>query len=297
MTRKTKIAPTPLRSTARLVLVLTLVVPTGLNAAEWPAPPERSGSSLPERKTLAVQGEIAGLYVPERAGLSTDDTGIIEASLTWNLRIVGGFGLFGEHSVARMWWSNISMLTFGHELGLRYLLGDHIAFEGAYLGHRAEYEWIDGNSWSIGGVFDHGGEVGAWGRVVLLDRLKVEPHLFGRRFAEPVSDGIESYTDQLVFGAGLRGEVLVTSGHTILAEVELLRVYRGHRRRAGVDEITLNTIGTLSWRARITDRLGLHLGVRASTNWSCGEAPMMEIKRSMVDEPMAKIFAGLHFLI
>jgi hypothetical protein len=74
-------------------------------------------------------------------------------------------------------------------------------------------------------------------------------------------------------------------------------VYRRGRRRAGVEETTWNTTGTLLWRSSISPRFGVQAGVFASTNWWCGIVPMLEYKRSMIDEPEVKFFAGFYFFI
>jgi hypothetical protein len=196
-----------------------------------------------------------------------------------------------------MWWANISILSFGHEVGARFLFGPFLAFEAAYLGHRIEYEWVDGNVWSVGGLNDHGAEVGMWAHFEPHPRIRLEAHLFGRRFQEPKRETSFSYVDQIVYAFGLRAATMVFNGHFAEAEVETLRVYRRGRRRAGVEETTWNTTGTLLWRSSISPRFGVQAGVFASTNWWCGIVPMLEYKRSMIDEPEVKFFAGFYFFI
>lgn len=265
--------------------------------SDWPEPAARSGVTLPGPGTLAARTDLGGIWVKEVEGLSNDSTGVMEGSLTWNFRLFGPIGIFGKHDLSRMWWDNISLLTFGHEVGARFLFGPVLVFEAAYLTHRIEYEWIDGDPWTVGGLNDHGAEVGMWARLEPHSRIRLQAHTFGRRFMEPRSDRSFSYVDQVVFGLGLRTTLKVFKKQFVEVEVEALRVYRRGRRRAGVEEVTWNTVGTFQWRSAIHERFGLQAGVTASTNWMCGMVPMLEYKRSMIDEPQAKFFAGFYFFI
>ncbi|MCP4606984.1 MAG: hypothetical protein GY847_41810 [Proteobacteria bacterium] len=282
---------------AACLFFVAVVFLTGPAAADWPEPAERSGTTLPEIRTISALVEAGGIYVRQVEGLSNDSTGIFEGMLTWNLRLIGNLGLFGEHAISKMWWDNISILAFGHEVGIRFLFGPYLVFEAAYLGHRVEYEWVDDSLWSVGGVYDHGAEVGIWGHFEPFSRLRLEGHLLGRKFAEPADEDSYSYTDQIVFGLGLRAHFMPVDRHAVVIELETLRVYRGTKRRPGVEATTWNTLGSVFWRSSLTDRFGIQLGARVSTNWLCGEVPMLEIKRSMINEPMAKILVGFYFLI
>ena len=85
-------------------------------------------------------------------------------------------------------------------------------------------------------------------------------------------------------------------GHALVLELETLRAVRA-QPRVGVDRVTWNVLGEVAWRARLTDRLGLRIGVRVSTHLLVGEVPMLELKRSMIDEPMALGSAGIYFSI
>ena len=67
--------------------------------------------------------------------------------------------------------------------------------------------------------------------------------------------------------------------------------------RTGVDRVTWNVKGVIQWRSQLTDRFGLQIGVRATTNLLVGEVPMLELKRSMIDEPMAMGTLGAYFTL
>ena len=264
----------------------------------WPELAERSGTALPDQGAIAALTELVGVYVPAVEGLSTSTTSLWGGGLTWNVRLYKNVGLYGAHEIGRMSWedtSKISLLTMGHAVGLRYLFGPILAFEAGYLGHRVEYEWVDGDPWSLGGVFDHGAEVGILSRFAPMSRLRVKSRLLGRVFAEPKSENAKNYSEQLVYGLDLSAEIMPIDGHVAVLGIEVLRVYRGPMRREGVEEITWNVVGKFLWRSLLTDHLGWQVSIEGSTNWFCGIAPMLELKRSMVDEPMAEMKLGLFF--
>ncbi len=261
---------------------------------DWPEPAVRSGTTLPKLHKLAFIIKGGGIYVPEVGNFSSGNTGALEGVLTWNYKLFSELGLFGKHTVARMWWDDVSMLTLGNEAGVRFHPLPFLVFEAAYLGHRAETEWLDSDDGTktklaLGGIRDHGGEIGIWGRWDPLARLRVEPHLLGRAF--------QVYkTSQLILGMGLRLSFLVVDGHSAVIEAETLAVYRPEPR-TGVEQTTWNTIGKLKWHSTLTAWLGIQVGIHASTNWFSGEIPMMELKRSMIDKPMAMVILGFYFFI
>ncbi len=288
-------------SFAMYVVVAVLSLPAE-SMADWPEPAVRTGTNLPEARTISALAQVAGVYVPQVEGLSGGPTGIIGGTLVWNLRIIGNLGLFGKHSISGMGWEDssnneIRILTFGHEVGARFLLGPYLSFEAAYLGHRIEYIWLDGDPWTLGGDHDHGGEIGMWGHFEPFGKMRLAGHLLVRKFAEPTGDGQKSYTDQLVFGMGLGVQIMLHPGHALVLDLETLRVYRGIQRRLGVEEATWNVLGKIMWRWALAEKFGLQFGIRASTSWLCGEVPMLEYKRSMIDEPMTELFAGIYFFI
>ena len=82
--------------------------------------------------------------------------------------------------------------------------------------------------------------------------------------------------------------------HALVLELETLRTQRGNPR-AGVDRVTWNVKGTIQWRSQLTDRFGIQIGGRVYTNLLVGEVPMLELKRSMIDEPMAMGTLGVYF--
>jgi hypothetical protein len=284
---------------ARLFFGATLFFATTALATpgrtDWPEPAVRTGTTLPAGRTLALTLNGTGMYVPKIEHLSSGKTGLIEGSLVWNFRIIGELGLFGKHSVARMWWDNVSMLTLGNEVGVRFRCFPFLTFEYAYLGHRTERVWIESedgggdNQIAPGGVFDHGGETGIWGRWDPHDMVRVEGHLFGRAFRVYKDD-------QYTLGLGARVSLKPAKGHAIVLDVEVLGVYRAIPR-TGVEQTTWNTLGTILWRGNLVDRVGLQIGLRLTTDWWTGEVPMLELKRSMIDEPTATAFIGVYFLI
>jgi len=198
-------------------------------------------------------------------------------------------GIFGGHTLMGMWWANTAVLAMGHEVGVRYLCAEHLTFEAAYLGHRVDRSWVDDHEMRPGGVADNGGEVTARLRFAPVSRFRVEGRFVGRIF--------DVYKDtQGVTGLGLRVAFLPFDGHALAAEVEVLRTVRS-QPRPGVDQVTWNVVGGVCWMSDLTDRVGLTLGARISTNLMVGQVPMLELKRSMIDEPMALGTAGLYFQI
>jgi hypothetical protein len=257
--------------------------------ADWPEPAVRSGTHLPDERELALALALTGAYVPRVEGLSADHTGALSGILTWNLAPFQRIGLFGQHSAGGMWWDNLRLDILGNEIGLRYLCLDHLAFEAAYLTHRVDRLQVDELETHPGGVIDRGFELGTWFRFEPHRRLLVEAHLVGRVF--------EVYRDtQGITGLGLRVSISPAGGHALVLELEALRVVRS-RPRVGVERVTWNVLGEIAWRSLLTDELGLEVGARVSTNLAVGEVPMLELKRSMIDEPMALGSAGLFFSI
>jgi hypothetical protein len=136
-------------------------------------------------------------------------------------------------------------------------------------------------------VIDRGLELGSWLRFEPHRRLLLEAHLVGRIF--------EVYRDtQGVTGIGLRASISPWSGHAMVVEIEALRVIRT-RPRIGVDRVTWNVLGEVGWRSQLTPSFGIGIGARLSTNLLVGEVPMLELKRSMIDEPMAMASIGAWF--
>jgi hypothetical protein len=272
-------------------------------ANDWPNPPVRSGTTLPQEWRISALFEAGGLYLPASSSSGGVDKGLIGGTLGWNLRLIGGLGLFGKHNVERLFWDNYAMLAFGHEVGARFITCPHFTLEAAYLGHRGEREWIDGEPWALGGVYDHGVEVGAWGRIDPVKRFRIEAHLLGRYFGEPdpdLDDPAEKhhYADEhWVLGLGLRISIMPFDGHAISLDLETLRVYRAGRLRNNVNEVDWNVIGRVLWRSNFTKRFGIEVGAQMSTKLFVGWKPMFETKRSLIDQPVAAILAGFFFFI
>jgi hypothetical protein len=147
--------------------------------------------------------------------------------------------------------------------------------------------WIDDFETRPGGVADLGGELGVW--------LPFEPHQRVRLDAHVVMRLFDVYRDtQGALGAGARVSLLIAKGHSVALELTLLRAQRS-RPRAGVDQTTWNALGDVSWRFTLKGRLGGIIGARLSSSMLVGVQPMLELKRSMIDEPMALGYVGLFF--
>jgi hypothetical protein len=276
----------PSPALAAFVAVLASASPA---LAGWPEPALRSGPWLPPPRELAIALDVAGAWVPEVAGLTTDDTGLLLGRITWNLAPWEAVGLFGRHGLGGMWWSDLTLLNGEHELGLRFLASDAVTLEAAYLGHRTEKQWIEGSPAAVGGIRDHGAELSGWVRLEPHSRIRLELHLLGRWFRVYLDD-------QVVAGGGARLSLLFGNGHALVLELHALWACRADPRE-GVERTSRNVIGDLAWRSRLGDRFGLQFGARLSTNLLVGEAPMLELKRSMIGEPMALGFLGGWFSI
>jgi hypothetical protein len=257
--------------------------------ADWPEPALRSGPWLPPPRDLAVALDAAGAWIPEKTGLTADDTGLLQGRIVWNLAPWEAVGLFGRHALGGMWWSNLTVLNGEHELGLRWLASEIVTLEGAYLGHRTERQWVSGHATAPGGIRDHGAELSGWAVLKPHSRIRLDLHLLGRWFRV-------YRDDQGVAGGGARLSLLFADGHAAVIEIHALWAYRADPR-AGVDQASWNVIGELAWRSRLGDRFGLQLGARLSTNLLVGEVPMLELKCSMIGEPMAMGILGVWFSI
>jgi len=270
-------------------LLALIVAQAGAARADWAESAERSGTWLPPVEELALALDLAGAYIPQVDGLTRGGTGAIQGNLTWNFAPWSRLGFFGAHAAGGMWWDNLHVGMVGNEIGVRYLALSHMAFEAAYLSHRVDRFRVDDLESNPGGVIDRGMELGTWFRWEPHVRLLVEPHLVGRIF--------DVYNDvQGVTGFGLRVSIAPVDRQALVLVLEVLRVIRS-RPRVGVEPVTWNVLGEVSWRSRLTDRFGLTVGARVSTNLLVGEVPMLEIKRSMIDEPMALGSLGVFFSI
>ncbi|MBW2278257.1 MAG: hypothetical protein JRF63_12240, partial [Deltaproteobacteria bacterium] len=210
-------------------------------------------------------------------------------TLVWNFAPWQRVAFFGAHAAGGMWWDNLHVGMVGNEIGVRYLALSHMAIEAAYLTHRVDRFRVDDLESNPGGVIDRGLEIGTWFRFEPHRRLLLEPHLVGRIF--------EVYNDaQGVTGLGLRVSISPVDDQALVLGLEVLRVIRA-RPRVGVDPVTWNVLGEVAWRAQLTERFGIQIGARVSTHLLVGEVPMLELKRSMIDEPMALGSLGMFFSI
>jgi len=256
-------------------------------AAQWPQPAGRSAGYLPASRDLDIMLSGSGAYVPHVSNLSSDSSGVLFGEMVWNYAFVKRLGLYGQHSIMGMWWANVALLGLGHEIGVRYLCTDLLTFEAGYLGHRVDRGWVDGHETRPGGVVDNGGEISARLRFEPLSRLRVEGRFVSRIF--------RVYNDtQGVTGLSLRVSFLPVNGHSVELELEGLRTVRS-LPRPGVEQVTWNVVGAVRWLGEITPRMGIAIGGRISTNLMVGQVPMLELKRSMIDEPMALVTLGIYF--
>jgi hypothetical protein len=280
------VAPTARRAVV-LVVAAALLSPAVLRADDWPAPAERSGPDVPPPRGIAATAAIQGAYVPASAGIAPKATGAYGGAITWCFAPIARFGLFGRHEIEGLVWGNVALLAVGHEIGVRYAAARHLTFEAAYLTHRVDRAWIDDFETRPGGVADMGGEVGAWLPFAPHPRIRLDAHLVYRIF--------DVYRDtQGALGTGARLTLLIARGHSVALELTVLRAQRS-RPRAGVDRTTWNAIGDVSWRFVFTGRLGGLVGARLSSSMLVGVEPMLELKRSMIEEPMALGYVGLFF--
>ncbi len=277
-----------MRTTINIIAVVLAISAMASGArADWPNPALRSGGYLPPVRQVAVSLNASGAYVPRVGNLAGDTSAVLEGGLTWNFAFDKRVGLFGHHTIGGMWCANVSLLSLGHEVGMRFPLVDVFTLEAAYLTHRVDSAWTDGLKIRPGGIMDSGGELGFWLHFSPVRRFKIEPHVFGRVF------GV--YTDvQGVTGVGLRTSVMPFDGHSLGAEIQLLPTIRHHPRQ-GVEKVTWNVVGSIFWRSRITGDFGLQIGGMISTNLLVGQVPMLELKRSMINEPMAMGTVGIYF--
>jgi hypothetical protein len=256
-------------------------------AADWPVQAERSGPRLTLPREIAATAVIRGAYVPEASAAVPGSTGTIGGAITWSFAPFARLGLFGRHELEGYFWANVALLAIGHEAGLRFSAARHLAFEAAYLSHRVSRVWIDDFETRPGGVSDMGGELGAWLPFAPHERIRLDLHVVSRIF--------EVYKDtQSVLGGGVRLSLLVARDSEVVVELTLLRAARS-RPRSEVDVTTWNVIGEASLRSRLTRGLGLLIGARLSTSMLVGEQPMLELKRSMIEEPMGVAYAGMSF--
>jgi hypothetical protein len=267
------------------IAALFAVAPTTARAQAWPEPVERSGPSVPAARRVEAATVLEGAYVPE--GVAPQATGIFGGVLTWCFAPVERLGIFGRHEVAGLKWGKIAMLELGHEVGLRLATARHLTLEAAYLTHRIDRAWVDDFETRPGGVADMGGELGAWLPFAPHPRIRLGAHLLYRIF--------DVYRDtQGALGLGARLELLIARGHAVAIELTVVRAQRS-RPRAGVDRTTWNAIGDVSYRFSLAARVGGLVGARLSSSMLVGVQPMLELKRSMIEEPMAVAYLGLFF--
>jgi hypothetical protein len=270
-----------------MVAALALCAPGPLCADDWPAPAERSGPDVPAPHGIAATAELQGAYVPASAASAPKETGAFGGTLTWCFAPVARLGLFGHHEVTGLMWGNLSLLAVGHEFGLRYAAAGHLTFETAFLSHRVDRAWIGDFETRPGGVADIGGELGAWLPFEPHERVRLDAHIVARLF--------DVYRDtQGALGAGARVSLRIAKGHAVALELTVLRAQRS-RPRAGVDQTTWNALGDVSWRFKLKGSLGGLIGARLSSSMLVGVQPMLELKRSMIEEPMALGYVGLFF--
>jgi len=256
---------------------------------DFPMAAERSASRLPPPRVVDLSVSGSGAYVPQVSDLAPDSSGVLIGEILWNFGITESFGLFGKHDMMGMWWANVALLGFGHEVGLRYLCTEVLSLEAAYLGHRVDKAWVDDLETHPGGVIDNGVEISTRLAFRPMRKLRIEGRFIGRIF------GVYKDT-QGVTGLSLLVALMPRDGHSLDIELAVLRTLRS-RPRAGVERVTWNTVGAMTWRSDLSPRIGIMVGAKIFTNLMVGEVPMLELKRSMIDEPMALATLGLYFRI
>jgi len=253
---------------------------TGENGA-----PERSGIHLPKPRSIGLYAGVDGAYVPRVRDLSTGRTWIARGDIVWNAGLFRAFGLAGRHTAGVMAWSNVMMAMVGNEAGIRVRPLRFLSVEAFYLNHRVDVTWVNGHRIYPAGVIDRGAEAGVWMALEPARRMGLELHAFYRYF--------HVYTEhQSVLGTALRLRLFPGNRHELRLQVELFEIWRA-RAREGVDAFTHNTAGELSWRSLLTSSAGICATIRLSMNLLAGEMPMLELKRSVIGEPMGLASLGL----
>jgi hypothetical protein len=278
------------------IALFVLLVSHYIGAAE-PCRAVRTGTTLPEGRDVAMAVDVGGMYTKRPHGYARDKAGMLGGDWIWNFRLVSGLGVFGKHIFRSVIIDNVTTLLIGHEAGLRLLIPDYLSLEAAYLTHRFEYKWVDGHPFGVGGTFDHGVELGAWGRFKPLARIEIGAHLFGRYFGEPnLKNGHHFADGHWVMGMGARMIIDVFERISVAADLEALRVYRAYSR-AGVEKVTWNISESVYLVGAVTNRLGFRLGAQVSTDSYAGQMPVFESKRSMINQPVATMWLGLFFVL
>lgn len=253
----------------------------------WPNRAVRSEAYAPAPRKFAVATQFSGAQVPRVGDSNGGRSYIIEPGLIWNFAFNRQVSIFGSHRIGKMKWANVALMTVYNELGVRISWHPKVWFEGTYLSHRVEASWIDGNKIYVGGVVDHGAEAAVWIEGTPVPRLKLSARLCARTFSV--------YNDNHdVFSTKWQLSLLPVDNHGLYLAVELVEVWR-EKPRAGVERFTHNTVGSVEWRSMPWDKMGFYIAAMVSLNLLVGEVPMLELKRSMINEPMGLGTVGFFF--
>jgi hypothetical protein len=268
------------------VALALFLFPLETYAQTWVATPQRWGNFVPTPRQVAVALEGGGAIARFNLG-NVDATATLgRGTITWNLALWPWFCVIGQHAITHYSWSNVRMLTLGDEVGVRIIPFEKFSIQALYLGHRLEQEWIDDKPFAIGGVRDHGVELGT-AYQILFDRLSVEPQAIIRYF-KAFRD------DYAVVGAGVRLALRLTDGQELVSESTLLENFRIHPH-TGLPAKTTNALGELRWQMELIDRLAIQVGARASRRLLVGVEPMLELRISMVNEPLGMGFVAVSY--
>jgi hypothetical protein len=254
-------------------------------AQTWVAVPQRWGNFVPTPRQVAVAIEGGGAIAQLNLGKEKAYATLGRGAITWNLALWPWLCVFGQHAVTTYSWSNDRLLTIGNEVGVRVIPVEKLSLQAVYLGHRLEQEWISDTSFAVGGVRDHGLEIEAAYQFLLFERLSIEPQMILRYFKAFLDD-------YYVAGAGLRLALRLTEAQEFIAEATLLANFRVHPR-AGLPAQTINPLGELRWQMTLVEPLVLQVGVRASRHLLVGVEPMLELKGTMMNDPLGMGFAAL----
>ena len=93
---------------------------------------------------------------------------------------------------------------------------------------------------------------------------------------------------------GIVGILVLISGIVLLMTLGqgLARIFRNT-----IPWVTGGNMETVYWQSMIYKSFGIKVGAIVSANLLVGEVPMLELKRSMIGEPMAMAELGLFFTI
>jgi hypothetical protein len=268
-----------------ILQIFIIIFSLNARAEIWPVKAEETGLVSPEPKKVIYTLSANGIYIPQIEGLSNAQTIFVQGNLVWNFTLCKKLTLFGAHNGGVMHFDNVTLINTGSRFGVRFLGLKNFSLETAYLHHKVDTTFVDGIKIYPAGVFDRGVETGMWISVDRIRNILFNFHLFGRYFSV--------YTeDQLVGGYAFELLLLPKDGLSLTFGVEFLEVFRLNKR-TGVDFFTHNAVGKIEWKMLFNNSTGMFAGIRMSSDLLTGSVPMLELKRSMIGEPMGYAELGI----